>query len=71
MQAWGYLNGIRILVVGDPVASHGLHSANNMATGSPWFTIRIGAAVFPVCRYGDLAACGHPLAASQDWFLIA
>lgn len=61
------INGHTVVVVGDPVQSHGNgeHGHAHMTTGSAWFTIDGKA----VCRAGDLASCGHATT-GQPWFDI-
>jgi uncharacterized Zn-binding protein involved in type VI secretion len=72
LQNWGKLNSIFMLVLGDPVDGHSYeHDPNAMVEASPWFTITSFAGKRGVCRLGDLAECGHALAASQAWFRIS
>lgn len=56
------IQGLPVLRIGDPVASHGTgsHAVATMAQGSARMIVEgIG-----VCRMGDLATCGHALIAT-------
>lgn len=66
-QATWTVNGQPIVLLGDPVAGHGLppHAAPTMAEGSAWMSLN-GIAVV---RAGHKANCGHP-ATGQSNFLI-
>jgi len=62
------VEGQVIVGIGDLVQAHGLlpHSPPPpMVTGSDWFTID----GIPVCREGDVAACGHATT-GRPWFTI-
>jgi uncharacterized Zn-binding protein involved in type VI secretion len=56
------VEGKPVLRLGDPVARHGdgAHAAAVMASASS----RLIVSGIGVCRLGDLASCGHALAAS-------
>lgn len=61
------VEGENVILLGDPVAGHGLppHAAPVMAEGSSWMTIN----GTPVCREGHAASCGHP-STGRPWFRI-
>jgi len=61
------IDGHAVVVVGDPVQSHGNspHNSPVMVTGSDWFTIDGK----KVCRQGDMASCGHS-STGRPWFDI-
>jgi uncharacterized Zn-binding protein involved in type VI secretion len=65
-QATVYADGVRVVVLGDPVAGHGEspHAAPVMATASS--TVHAGG--IRLCRAGDLASCGHASTGSGDAF---
>lgn len=65
-QSFVTANGLRVIVMRDPVTPHGQppHSpAPTMAQGLPWFTIN----GIPVVVAGMSATCGHT-ATGQTWF---
>ena len=61
------LNGIPVVVAGDPVTPHGEspHLAPVMAMGSSWMTWN----GVPVVAAGHAASCGHA-STGQPWFTI-
>lgn len=61
------IEGQYVVVLGDPVASHGKspHSSAKMVEGSNWFTWN----GVPVCRAGNKASCGHATT-GRPWFTI-
>lgn len=68
VQHWFLVEGEPTVLLGDPVAPHGLppHSPSPvMVEGSDWMTID----GVPVCRAGHLASCGHA-STGRDWFSI-
>lgn len=56
-QAFVRIDGHLVVLLGDPVAAHGIapHAAPVMAQGSTF--VRINGV--PVCLAGHLASCGH------------
>ncbi|SEQ48234.1 Zn-binding Pro-Ala-Ala-Arg (PAAR) domain-containing protein, incolved in TypeVI secretion [Faunimonas pinastri] len=67
-QAFFTVDGQPVVLLGDPVQSHGKapHDAATMVQASSIFQINgVG-----VCRAGDLASCGHA-SSGADWFSIA
>jgi uncharacterized Zn-binding protein involved in type VI secretion len=58
LQTTVFVSGSLWVVVGTPVAGHGVspHSSPVMTQGSP--TVWVGG--FPACRAGDVASCGCP-----------
>ncbi len=61
-----FADGHNIIVIGDLVATHGgfPHIVPPMVQGSP----NVFAEGIPICRRGDVAACGHPATGSGDVF---
>jgi uncharacterized Zn-binding protein involved in type VI secretion len=66
-QSGWTVEGADIVLLGDPVAGHGLppHAAPVMSQGSSWMTIN----GTPVVRQGHLASCGHP-STGRSWFTL-
>ena len=63
-----FANGTNIVVLGDVVAGHGLppHSPPPpMVSASP----TVFCHGIPVCRQGDVAACGHATSGSDNVFI--
>jgi uncharacterized Zn-binding protein involved in type VI secretion len=67
-QATWKVDGQPIVLLGDPVAGHGIapHAAPVMAEGSAWMKFN----GIPVVRAGHKANCGHA-ATGRGWFNIA
>lgn len=67
-QPWFYVDGERVILLGDPVTGHGPgeHGGPVMVEGSPWFFID----GIPVCREGHQCSCGHATTGSP-WFKLS
>lgn len=66
MQDFWFVEDELVVLIGDLVEGHGPppHSPPpQMVTGSDWMTIN----GIPVCRRGDLAACGHETTGRPWW----
>jgi uncharacterized Zn-binding protein involved in type VI secretion len=66
-QGFFRVEGALVVLLGDPVASHGLppHAAPVMAEGSGWMTLD----GIPACRAGHAASCGHA-STGRGWFRV-
>ena len=64
-QSGFFVNGQPVVVLGDPVAGHGLppHTLPAMVQGSSWMTWN----GIPVVREGHLASCGHAATGQSNW----
>lgn len=59
------VEGQPIVLLGDIIQPHGLHTGPVMVQGSSWMTID----GVPVCRQGHLASCGH-ITTGRGWFTL-
>ena len=66
-QSGWTVQGANIVLLGDPVAGHGLppHAAPVMSSASSWMTLN----GIPVVREGNTASCGHP-STGRSWFTL-
>lgn len=67
-QSFVRVDGLKVVVVGDPVANHGSspHAAATMIQGSTLLRIDGVAA----CRAGNAASCGHTTTGS-NWVSVS